>query len=141
MSEKITRERIEADARKFVSEWLWQEKYTGRQTSGMEWGSRYLQDAAKMCADYLALRATEQPVMRPSEQETLMLLVRGLLEELKLHFQRGNPDDARYTKLSAEEKAAAFVASAERASREGDLLYLSICTMLQRLDALAKGEK
>jgi hypothetical protein len=58
--------------------------------------------------------------------------VRGLLERIKLHFQRGDPHDARYSTLSAEDKAAAFVADAERASREGDLLYFEICTLLQR---------
>jgi hypothetical protein len=58
--------------------------------------------------------------------------VRGLLERIKLHFQRGDPNDARYSKLSPSETAAAFVADAERASREGDLLYFEICTALQR---------
>lgn len=56
--------------------------------------------------------------------------LRLLLERVKLHFQRGDPRDARYSKLKPEEIAEAFVADAKRASEEGEAIYRDVCTAL-----------
>lgn len=39
-------------ARKFVSDWLWQEKYSGRLTKQMPWAHEYIEDAIQMCAEF-----------------------------------------------------------------------------------------
>ena len=120
----------EAKARKFVGEWLWQEKFTGRQTGGLPWGSQYIHDAAKMCADYAALRATN-PAQLLTADEALnayissvgynsMVVVDGLLAVAELQLTKIGKPAVDGAGLTSEELKVAEQ-SKSRADNEGYL--------------------